>query len=67
LNSYIEHIDYIFKDNPFLAEVMKLKMLKYRNKEIAEELDCKVSKINLAISKVRKNKKILSELFPNCL
>lgn len=65
LNSYVEHIQYVFRDNQFLAQVMKLKLMRYRNNEIAEEIGCKVAKVNSAISKMKRNKRILSELFPN--
>jgi len=65
LTCYEEHIDYVLRDKPFLSEVLKLKLVGYQNKEIAEEIGCKVAKVNTIISKIKKNYKILSQLFPN--
>lgn len=60
-----EHIDYVLRDNPFLSQVIQMKLMRYRNNEIAEEIGCKVSKVNSAISRMKKDNKTLSKLFPN--
>ena len=35
---FFEHVDFVFKDDQFTADVLKLKVLDYKNNEIAEEL-----------------------------
>jgi hypothetical protein len=35
-NNFSDHIDHVFKDAPLTAEILKLKMMDYKNGEIAE-------------------------------
>lgn len=59
---FSSHIDNVLKDDPFTSEVLKLKMMDYKDKEIAEELgETVVFELKYDISKNMKRKSEIYE------